>query len=90
MGTVGTGRRGLLSRQQREKVQLRISLFTPVSTPAMDIRVCNEEKRERQIERREGGVSSVRVKKKGSLCSQVSYAFVTMPEGGRGGGGGGG
>lgn len=36
---------------------------------------------------------SVRVKER-SLCSQVSYAFVTMPEGGwggsRGGGGGGG
>lgn len=31
---------------------------------------------------------SVSVKKR-SLCSQVSYAFVTMPEGGRGGGGGG-
>lgn len=32
---------------------------------------------------------SVRVKKR-SLCSQVSYAFVTMPEGRWGGGGGGG
>lgn len=32
------------------------------------------------------GLLSVRVKKR-ALCSQVSYALVTMPEGGGGGGG---